>query len=77
MMLVAASPSAHAYLDPGTGSMALQLLIAGILGALFTIKMWWYRIKFFFARILGKQRDVPRDPGPEPNAPSEDKRQSP
>ena len=28
--------------------MLLQLLIAGVLGALFTIKMYWYRFKRFF-----------------------------
>ncbi len=50
-----ASPAVLAYLDPGTGSMLLQLLIAGILGALFTIKMYWYRFKRFFARLLGKE----------------------
>lgn len=55
------SPAAFAYLDPGTGSMLLQLLIAGVLGALFTIKMYWYRFKGFFARLMGKE---PADPDP-------------
>ena len=62
LTLVAISPSAHAYLDPGTGSMLLQLLIAGVLGALFTIKMWWYRVKQSFARLMGKDVEPPPEP---------------
>ena len=32
------TPEVHAYFDPGTGSMVLQLLMASILGFLFTLK---------------------------------------
>lgn len=39
---------AFAYLDPGTGSVILQVVAAGILGALFTIKAYWHRILSFF-----------------------------
>lgn len=49
---LAAPSSASAYLDPGTGSMALQLIVAGILGALFTLKMYWRRTKSFIAGIF-------------------------
>ncbi len=35
---VAVPPHAEAYLDPGTGSYILQILIAGLLSALFMIK---------------------------------------
>jgi hypothetical protein len=35
---------AYAYLDPGTSSYFLQLLIAGLLGALFFIKTFWRSI---------------------------------
>ena len=45
---------AAAYLDPGTGSLILQMLIAGIIGAMYTIKIYWYRLKIFVARIFGK-----------------------
>lgn len=38
---------AHAYLDPGTGSMILQALIAGVAFAAVTIKMYWYKIVAF------------------------------
>ena len=41
LLLLAASRPAHAYLDPGTGSYALQMSVAGVLGALFSLKMFW------------------------------------
>ena len=39
-----------AYLDPGSGSYLLQLLIAAVLGGLFALRMYWGRIKSFFRR---------------------------
>jgi hypothetical protein len=41
---------AHAYLDPGTGSYILQILIAGLFGALFMLKVFWGRIVGFFSK---------------------------
>ncbi len=35
---------AHAYLDPGTGSMILQLLFGGAVGALAFAKLFWAKI---------------------------------
>lgn len=42
---------AHAYVDPGTGSMVLQGVIAGILGVGLTIKLYWRKIR---KRLRGK-----------------------
>jgi len=42
----------HAYLDPGTGSYVLQIVIAGIVSALFTIKMCWRRVVDFFSNLF-------------------------
>jgi len=50
------SQTATAYLDPGTGSLILQMLIAGIVAAMFTIKLYWYRLKAFVARIFGNHK---------------------
>lgn len=41
-----------AYLDPGTGSYFLQLIIAGLLGLLFVLKTYWRRIKVFLGRLF-------------------------
>jgi hypothetical protein len=45
---------AHAYLDPGTGSYVLQMIIAGLLGAAFAIKMSWLRIKRFISGLFSR-----------------------
>lgn len=42
-----------AYLDPGSGSFILQLLVAGVLGAAVAIRMSWDKIK---ARISHKDK---------------------
>ena len=44
------STNAYAYLDPGTGSYILQVLIAAIVGGLFAIKPFWTKIKSFFIK---------------------------
>lgn len=44
----------HAYLDPGSGSYLLQLLIASLLGGLVVLRMYWSRVRAFFRRLLGK-----------------------
>jgi len=45
---------AHAYLDPGTGSYIVQMIIAGLLGAAFAVKVFWMRIKGFFLRVFSR-----------------------
>ena len=46
---------AYAYLDPGTGSMILQLLFGGVAGALMVGTLYFQKIRSFFARLLGRQ----------------------
>jgi hypothetical protein len=43
----------HAYLDPGTGSIILQSILAGIAVAMGVLRLYWYRLKAFFS---GKSR---------------------
>ena len=38
------------YIDPGTGSLVLQVVIGGILGALFVMKNYWRRIIRFIVK---------------------------
>lgn len=47
-VLVMFPPSAHAYIDPGTGSYILQIVIAGLAAGAFAIKMFWRRIRALF-----------------------------
>jgi hypothetical protein len=39
------SGSAHAYIDGGSGSMLLQMMLATLFGALFVIKSAWSSLK--------------------------------
>jgi hypothetical protein len=47
------------YVDPGSGSYLVQMIIAGIVGALFYFKNIWYRLKSFFA---GKKENKSASP---------------
>lgn len=51
----------QAYLDPGSGSYLLQLLIAGLLGGLFAIRASWGKIKNFFRRGPKGEEEVSSD----------------
>lgn len=62
LALFAASP-AHAYIDPGTGSVLLQALIAGLAVASAAIAAFWGRIRQFFSRRQRADRPEASDPG--------------
>ena len=36
------------YIEPGSGSYVIQVIVAAALGAAFWIKMSWHRLKAFF-----------------------------
>ncbi|MBN1564623.1 MAG: hypothetical protein JXA10_12330 [Anaerolineae bacterium] len=38
------------YLDPGSGSFIIQILVAGLFGMLLSIKMFWHQIIGIFKR---------------------------
>jgi uncharacterized membrane protein YfcA len=46
---------AYGYLDPGTASYILQLVIGALFGAMFTIKIFWKKIKNFFNHLVLKK----------------------
>jgi hypothetical protein len=46
--------SANAYIDPGTGSYIFQTIIAVVIGASFTIKLYWNKIKTFLTSLFSK-----------------------
>ena len=47
----------NAYLDPGSGSFILQLLIASLVGGAFLLKTYWRRINGFFHNLFTKGKD--------------------
>jgi hypothetical protein len=57
-MASALSPGpAWAYIDPGTGSMLVQSLLAIVAGALVAGRLYWRKLKRFFSRRKGDGAD--------------------
>ncbi len=50
---------AHAYLDPGTGSLMLQMLLGGVAGLIMVGKLYWHRIITLFRRNPEKPETGP------------------
>lgn len=44
------APDAFAYLDPGTGSLIVQSLVAAVAATGFAIRLYWRRIRAWFSR---------------------------
>jgi len=42
------------YLDPGSGSFLIQILLAGLLGIGVAVRIYWKRIVSFFKRDKGE-----------------------
>ncbi|MBL7196603.1 MAG: hypothetical protein ISS47_00735 [Candidatus Omnitrophica bacterium] len=47
---------AHAYLDPGSSSFILQLIIGVLVGAICMVKLFWTKIKLFFKNLFSKKK---------------------
>jgi len=50
LLLLVPAPPAEAYLDPGTGSIVLQAIIAAIAAAAVALRLYWTRLKALFGR---------------------------
>ena len=59
--LLGTLPDKLAYLDPGSGSFLLQLLIAALLGAGIALKASWGKIKGLFGGKAAKDEDADED----------------
>ena len=51
-MLIATVAPAHAYIDAGSGSYMIQMAMAGILAVVFTLKLYWQRLRAFLSRLF-------------------------
>ncbi len=54
--LIFAVYNVHAYIDPGTGSLIIQILIASFVGGLFLIKVFWGKVKAFLSNLFSKSK---------------------
>jgi len=43
---------AHAYLDPGTGSLIIQIIAGAFLAIAMTFKLWWWRVKRLITKLF-------------------------
>lgn len=46
---------AYAYIDPGSGSIVIQMLIGALVGVGITAKVYWHKIKFKIQDKFSKQ----------------------
>jgi hypothetical protein len=49
--------SAYAYIDPGTGSMLVQAVIAAVAAVSVSIGVFRHRLRSFFCRLFGRKKD--------------------
>jgi hypothetical protein len=55
VLLLWSARGVDAYIDPGTGSYIIQIIIGGGLGAAFALKVYWKKVKFYFSNLLSKK----------------------
>ena len=58
-VVVVSGKAVFAYLDPGSGSLLIQLLIAVIVGILATFRLWKSRLLRLFG--IEEEKDQPED----------------
>jgi hypothetical protein len=54
-VLLLTPADAWAYIDPGTGSYLFQLIIAGGLAGIYTLRRYWYNVRTWFGRRKDQQ----------------------
>tara|TARA_B110000902_G_scaffold240354_1_gene289778 strand:- start:3672 stop:3917 length:246 start_codon:yes stop_codon:yes gene_type:complete len=57
LFILATSSPIYAYLDPGSGSFIIQMIIAGVLGGFYALKLYWQRLVGFFKGPNGVDED--------------------
>ena len=55
LFLLLLSNPVYAYLDPGTGSVILNLIIGAIAGLLSFVSFYWQKTKTFLKKIFTKE----------------------
>ena len=59
VVLLLAFTDAVAYLDPGTGSMLLQVILGGVAAVGVAIKLYWHKLRVAFG--MGKKKNPEED----------------
>jgi len=45
----------HAYIDPGSGSLILQVLLGGLTGVAVVIRVYWRSVKAHLSRVTRRK----------------------
>lgn len=59
--LLCSMAQAHAYLDPGTGSIILQAILGFIAAAAATVSIYWQKFKSIINKILKRDTKDNKD----------------
>ncbi len=57
VILLILSTNALAYLDPGTGSMMLQVILGGVAAVGVAIKLYWHKLRVVFGMKKREEDD--------------------
>ena len=61
LLVFAAEARVDAYLDPGSGSMLVQLLLGGVAGAAVIMKLGWERFRGHVPLVENEARTKPNE----------------
>ena len=61
LLLLGAAGNADAYIDPGSGSLVIQALVAGLVTAILFFRRAVIRVLQGLRRAFGRRPDVPDD----------------
>jgi hypothetical protein len=56
LTLILTVENSYAYLDLGTGQYLLQMILAGFLATIFTLRMYWEKFTSFVKRIFTRKK---------------------
>jgi len=56
LIVLSVPQTAHAYIDPSTGSMLVQILVAAFAAVGYTVKVYWGKIKTFIGKLLKRTK---------------------
>jgi len=59
IILIGITGNVYGYVDPGTGSYLVQVLIAAAAGAALGIKLFWKKITAFFHHLFHRENTPP------------------
>ena len=52
-----AESNAYAYLDPATGSIIIQYIVAGLVACMAFMKNFWVKFKYFFNKKIKSKKN--------------------